>query len=355
MKIFTPRFNNNMGFTLGFFVIALTLAMLGSVVTLAAVANAVPASTGVSGTLYIVARGIGGNSYGLSPVPARVTAIDRASQREKFAFNQLYDANLSPDGAILYLADHDRVVAVNSESGSELWHIALGEEFAAVGYASSRRFWPSPDGRYLYTFSRYVGNAVRPPLLQLIDLRERKALMPCAYESLSPEELASVRCGKTEFFPDPVMSRDGRFIYRFGRGKLMVYDTAQHRIAEPVPSIAPESKMADRGIMIALSGDGSKLVIAANIESEPGIHTASRFRVFDTSNWHSLAEFKIPQPIMSLNIDEKGTTIYCVIDKLVNTRQHRLNDTFMEINSNDGKFLEHVRQGDHLAYILIKG
>jgi hypothetical protein len=347
-----------MGFTLSSFVVVLTLVMLGWGTTLGAAVNEVPAKASVSGTLYLIGYGIGGNSYGLPQVPARVTAIDRASQREKFAFNQLYGANLSPDGATLYLTDHDRVIAVDSDSGTELWHIALGHGFG-YGKGHAPGFWSSPDGRYLYTFSHYIGNDVRPPLLQVIDLRERKPLtatteMPCAHDSLSIG-FAYVKCGKTEFFPDPVVSRDGRFSYRFSRGKLVIYDTEQGTFTQPLSSIPSESQMVDWGVMIALSGDGSKLVIAGNIESEPGIHTASRFRVFDTRNWRSLAEFKIPQPIISLNVDEKGKTIYCVIDKLLHTRQHRPNDTFMEINANNGKFHEHVRQKEHLEYILIKG
>lgn len=331
--------------------------MLGSGMTLEAPANDVPARASLSGTLYLIGYGIGGNSYGLPQVPARLTAIDRASQREKFAFNQLYNANLSPDGATLYLADHDRVIAVDSDSGSELWHIALGHGFG-YGNGHAPGFWSSPDGRYLYTFPQYVGSDVRPPVLQLIDLRERKPLsapteLPCAYEFLSIGWF--IKCGKTVFFPYPVISPDGRFIYSFSRGKLIIYDTERRTFTQPLPSIPSESQMVDWGVMIALSADGSKLVIAGNIETESGIHTASRFRVFDTVNWRAIAEFKIPQPIISLNVDAKGKRIYCVIDKLVHTRQHSPNDTFMEINANNGKFLEHVRQKEHLEYILIKG
>ena len=160
---------------------------------------------------------------------------------------------------------------------------------------------------------------------------------------------------KAEAVWNKAISQDGRTIYLYSdRGTLIKYDVRRRRFTKPIPPLPRQSTMMYRGALMSLSGNGTKLVIAQNIQATSGIHSSSQFRVFDTRDWHLMAQFSVPIPITSLTVDTNGKKLYSVIDRYSSANPHP-NDTFVEIDTEQGRVCaQHVRPGEHLADILFR-
>lgn len=336
-----------------------------------------------SGTLYAVGHGIGYSSQGLPHVPARIAALDRATLREKFAFDALAEACLSIDGASLYLAGIDGIRRVDSETGVELWRMS------PPGPTNNwfSRFWVSPKGSLLYFPRDYYGNDVRPSWIQIVDTANRDSApryfeLPLGtYSVLSPSAgtFFYVVCGdrvlavgssahgiewddriapldRADTVCETTIAEDGQSLYLYtARGALIRYETKRRRFSTPVPPIPRLSSVAFRGTFLGLSGNGKNLVIAQNIGVTPGKHNATQLRVIDTRSWRTVSIFSIPVPIASLTIDTDGKKIYSVVDRYLYTTEHHLNDTFVEIDMEQAKISrEYVRRGEHLKEILLR-
>lgn len=336
-----------------------------------------------SGTLYAVGHGIGYSSQGLPHVPARITALDRATLREKFAFGAPSEACLSNDGASLYLAGIDGIRCVDSETGIELWRVT------PPGPTNNwfSRFWVSPKGSLLYFPRDYSGNDVRPSWIQIVDTANRDAAsryieLPLGnYSVLSPSAgtFFFVVCGdrvlavsssargiewddriapldRADMVCETAIAEDGQSLYMYtARGMLIRYETKRRRFSTPVPPIPRLSSIFCRGTFLGLSGNGKNLVIAQNTGVTPGKHNATQLRVIDTRSWRTVSIFSIPVPIASLTIDTDGKKIYSVVDRYLYTTEHHLNDTFVEIDTEQAKISrEYVRRGEHLKEILLR-
>jgi hypothetical protein len=75
----------------------------------------------------------------------------------------------------------------------------------------------------------------------------------------------------------------------------------------------PKSSFLSDHDLIALSGDGKRLVAGQTIEGVPGTDTACDFRVFETSTGDVIGRFRYERPLHSFVVDATATRLYAVI------------------------------------------
>src|SRR2546427_2095813 len=238
-------------------------------------------------TLYIIGPGLGG-TYNM---PARLTAIDLTTGRERLVLSSGYDAKLSPNGSVLYVASlsQPHISAFDTATRKERWQVSLKEPFE--GYTNiGTDFGASPDDRFVYIPTYYGGNDSRPPRLRVVDVMRRTELpdtiqlpMYCQGDVLTPTKgnfvyihcqnkliLISTTTQTIQYsltIQEPVraliFSPDGQWLYLFvGNNGLAIFDTAQRRIVRQM-SFEPHPFLQDPlslniGVRLAPSADGKR-------------------------------------------------------------------------------------------------
>jgi len=343
-------------------------------------------------TLYIIGPGVGGNSYGLSEMAARLSAIDLTTGREKFALNQVYDAKLSPNGSLLYVASLFRPqISVFATANRRVqWQASLRdfEGYSTIG----TDFGAAPDGHFVYVPTHYGGNDMRPSMLRVVDATKRLELpntiklpMLCQGEVLTPRKgnFVYIHCANKLILintttqtiqysltlQEPVraliFSPDGQWLYLFvGNNELAIFDTAQRRVVrqmsfEPNPSLH-NSVSLNGGVLLALSADGERLLVAQTLyerQSETEYKPAvCLFRVFDTRTWRNVAKFKFPYSVYTVAVNAKGDAIYAAMAKKTRAKEERLlvPNTVLEFSADTGRVRrQFVRENENISRILV--
>jgi hypothetical protein len=302
-----------------------------------------------SSTLYI-ASSITDNQ-GQAIIGARVTAIDLATWHERYRVEGGDEATLSPDGARLYVAgtrpgakNVDEVRAIETKTGQELWHTAIQHR---AGYPGQSNLVVSPDGHWLYLRSydttRGSGNAVTVPFwLQIIDttngaIQPMTIALPNIGECGAPT-LASPPVGHVIYLScynnrilaintqtqqiEPllldevngaILSPNAHEMYAVNATLgVFVLDSLQRTILGKI-TMRPTPPFSSSHGLIALSGDGKRLVAGQTIEGTPGTDTACEIRVFDRTTGAEIGQFRYEEPLYAFVVDRLGTTLYAVI------------------------------------------
>jgi hypothetical protein len=342
-------------------------------------------------TLYVIGPGVGGNSYGLSEMPARLSAIDLTTGREKFALNQVYDAKLSPNGSLLYVASlfRPQISVFATANGRMQWQASLqdvGEGYSTIG----TDFGAAPDGHVVYIPTHYGGNDIRPSRLRIVDATKRVELpntinLPilCQGEILTPVKgnFIYIHCANKLIFIDtttqaiggeyelnvPVRASlfapSGQSLYLFvGTNGLAIFDTAQRRVVqqmsfEPNPLLDP---LLNSGVLLASSVDGKRLLVAQSLYEKQGETeykpAVCLFRIFDTTTWRKTAEFKFPSAVFAVAVNATGDAIYAVIAKKTRAKVERLRvpNTVVELNPDSGRIRrQFVRENEYISRVLV--
>jgi DNA-binding beta-propeller fold protein YncE len=308
-----------------------------------------PTPIASSGTLYVASAIVGANASEV--VGARVTAIDLKTWRERYRVEGGDEATLSPDGARLYVAgslpgtaDSDALRAIDPQTGHEIWHSSIKYRAA---YPGQSNLVVSPDGRWLYLRSydvaRGSGDAVTVPFwLQIVDTRTGSILpttipLPNIGECGAPT-LASPPVGIAVYvscyanrilaintrtqqieslLPEEVngaiLSPNIREMYAVNVTlDVFVLDSFQRTLLRK-STMRPKSAFLSSHDLVALSGDGKRLVAGQTIEGIPGTDTACDIRVFDTSTGDVIGRFRYERPLHSFVVDATGRKLYAVI------------------------------------------
>jgi hypothetical protein len=93
---------------------------------------------------------------------------------------------------------------------------------------------------------------------------------------------------------------------------MFVLDSVQRTVIRKV-TMRPNSPFSCSHDLVALSGDGTRLVAGQTIEGIPGTDTACDIRVFDTSAGDVIGRFRYERPLHSFVVDMTGTRLYAVI------------------------------------------
>gem|GEM_PF-5902910 len=343
-------------------------------------------------TLYIIGPGVGGNSYGTPEMPARLTAIDLTTGRERLVLSSVYDAKLSPNGSVLYVASlsQPHISAFDTATRKERWQVSL-KDFE--GYTNiGTDFGASPDDRFVYIPTYYGGNDSRPPRLRVVDVMRRMELpdtiqlpMYCQGDVLTPTKgnfvyihcqnkliLISTTTQTIQYsltIQEPVralmFSPDGKYLYLFvGSNGLAIFDTAQRRVVRQM-SFEPHPLLQDPlslniGVRMAPSADGKRLLVAQSLyerQSETEYKPAAcLFRVFDTRTWRNVAEFKFPYPVYTVAVNAKGDVVYSAIAKRTRTKVGKLvvPNTVVELSADSGRIRrQFVRENENISRVLV--
>jgi WD40 repeat protein len=323
-------------------------------------------------------------------MPARLSAIDLTTGREKFALDHFNSAKLSPNGSLLYVASFYHISAFDTATKKGLWGVNLKEIYGYSGVGTD--YGASPDDRFVYIPTYYGGNDIRPARLRVVDVMRRMELpdtiqlpMLCQGDVLTPAtgNFVYLHCQNKLILintttqtiqysltlQEPVraliFSPDGKWLYLFvGNNELAIFDTAQRRVVrqisfEPNPSLQ-NSVSLNGGVLLALSADGKRLLVAQTLyerQSETEYKPAvCLFRVFDTRTWRNVAEFKFPYPIYTVAVNGKGDAIYAAIAKKTSAKVERLlvPNTVVELSARSGRIRrQFVRENENISRVFV--
>ncbi len=94
--------------------------------------------------------------------------------------------------------------------------------------------------------------------------------------------------------------------------RLSVLDSTRRTVLRQTTMRPTPPFSASQGL-VALSGDGQRLVAVQTLQERAGTDTASDIRVFDTSTGKEVGRFRYEQPLHSFVVGLSGTTLYAVI------------------------------------------
>ena len=312
---------------------------------------------------------------------ARVAAVEPATWRERYVVDGGYDAFLTPDGTRLYVATGREVIASDARTGREAWRVTVQIPGYMPGGPSALA--TSPDGRWLY-ISSYEPAAGQqgPGWLHIMHtqtgrLLEKTVMLPecrgphlytppsgetlyimCLGElrllNTGTQRIEAHRSTGTSSWTRGVLSPDGRRLYSVDPGGfLTIFDTEQRTIRK-VNLPRPEPPLGN-GVNIALSGDGTRLVVAHPIQEIFGTDNASLFQVFDTGTWNEVTQFRYEQPVVALEVDADGGTIYAAFPiYMPETKLVLPADTIIEFDADDGRVrATHPRANEDIRRIML--
>ncbi len=338
------------------------------------------------GTLYLISYLSGPNGQ---MGESHITAVDLATQTERYTIDNADDAILSPDQSRLYYAgfaqDYDYLVAADAQTGHAIWRVAITNRMAYKGGGPSV-LAVSPDGRWLYihsldTHGTFTNAELEMPYwLQIVDTRTGTVLPGIIRVSTGPycsgPTLITPPSGTelylacsdilvldskiqriTQKIPvtgaGVVMSPDGRWLYVVSSNlHIDIVDLQKHTIAQKVDQNSTNYYANVFPGLVALAADGNTLVTGQILEETPGTDTATTFRVFDIRTWQKIADFRFERPVVqyALAISADGATIYAV----ARSRPDGPADMVVELDARNGQIrAEHKRPGEDIARMFI--
>jgi hypothetical protein len=305
-----------------------------------------------SGTLYIASYITGANAQAI--VGARVTAIDLSHWQERYRIEGGDEAVLSPDGTRLYVAGMisgtvttDTIRAIDAQTGREIWRSTIQHR---AGYPGQSNLIVSPDGHWLYLRSYDTtgggGDAMTVPFwLQIIDTTTGRILpttiaLPNIGECGAPT-LASPPVGhviyiscyndrilaintQTQHIEPLLLDEVNGAILAANEHEMyavnatlgvFALDSRQRRVLRKT-TMRPKPPFSSSHGLVALSGDGKRLVAGQTIEGIPGTDTACEIRVLDRRSGEEIGRFHYEKPLHSFAVDQTGETLYAVIGQV---------------------------------------
>jgi DNA-binding beta-propeller fold protein YncE len=339
------------------------------------------------GTLFVVSDVLKQGST--ERIDGYAVAMDLATGDQP-SISQASQILPSRDGARWYAlrwdGDRTAVAAYEAASGLELWHTPISQTVGYLGGYGPNILALSPDEKVLYVHSYDSGAGEQgPQWLQVLDT---------ATGALAPETIALgswVDCGAPQFltpaagssiyikcptsvkvldtatsmlspFTFPVdgfipqgfaVSPDGMMLYGVQSGPTI----ARHSLDPQVPHgvLAPNPDLdampVDPGL-VALSADGSRLVIGHVIEGVPGTDTAAELLVYDTANWAEISRINYPKPIQNttLAVSADGSAIYAVASR--DPQSMRPSEIIVEFDGATGAVrAEHLRPNENILHL----
>ncbi len=343
-------------------------------------------------------------------VAGRVTVLDLMTRQAIYSINTGVDvdASLSADGSHLYIVgidasancDHgeDHLFAVDARTGTEIWRVSIKDRIKYNGGGPSTLI-PSPDGRWLYLYSSPWCDLQKGPdgqvpyWLQVVDTRTGQVLpdtiplSSCGGASLTIAPTGGdlyVTCfgsndvrfinlqsrqveqqlkvpGAPAFLGIPggiagsVASPDSHRLYIVTDDfQVAVVDLEQRTVAQWIDLGRRNYRAVAIGL-VALSADGTKLVVGENIQEKPGTDTATKLHLFNTGTWQKIRDFRIERPIthLTLVVHPDGRSVYG-IGSSFNGRPLPDSDTILNLSltGNQGE-APLVRKGEGIMRIFI--
>lgn len=329
-------------------------------------------------TLYVGSHLLGS---GVGDVPGeQITAIDVATQHEKFQIRGGYDALLAPDKQKIYVTKTPGVVAIDVQTGEELWQVPVSITGYRPGGLSVLSM--SPDGGWLYVANYDVRNGEHGPgWLEIIDTRTHQLLPD---KILLPECLAprvntpptgtqvyilcpgQIRILNTETqqieeeqrtlvsgWAKSLLSPDGTELYLVDTTEqVVILDTQRKTLrSENWPRT---SYPLSRGLAVALSGDGTKLVVSQTIQEKFGTDNATLFRIFDTRTWNEENQFRFEQPGVAVAVNYDASMIYAAVPRYMpDTHLVLPADMIVEFNAATGQVeAQHIRTNENIQRLF---
>lgn len=311
----------------------------------------------------------------------RTTALDPATQREKWRVDGGYDAILAPDGSRLYVVVGTAVVSVDTGDGRERWRIPA-QNIANYMPGGPSALAASPDGRWLYIASYRDEAQTRRVWLQIVDTSSAKLLARTIAlpECLSPRLLTPPRGAfvhiicpgdfraldtrSQQIAPIPTTlaggwevgaaSPDGGRLYIVDeqQSRLQIFDTQTRELARQ--EVADPGYARGSGFSAAVSADGARLVVAHTISEIAGTDNAGVLQVFDTRTWAEVGRLRVEQPITAVSLDTPGRTVFAVIPRYTrDTKVILPDDTIIEwkVGTKESP-VQHVRPNEDIQRVF---
>jgi hypothetical protein len=255
--------------------------------------------------LYISSTVVGS---GVSDVRgAQMSAFAVQTQQSRVISPKSAETVFAPDATTVY-ALTDELTAINMQTGQPKWHISVASSPGYMG-GGPPLLATSSDGRWLYIASHIPGDDTTPSWLQIIETATGRRLStivplpncrapqmytPAQREQLyilCPTELRILdtatqsiterqQVGLSEWH-QAVPAADGSKVYIVGiSNDVAIYDT-DLRTIKRVELLKADVPLAN-SLAVALSSDGTKLVVAQSIQEQVGTDNATLFRIIDT-------------------------------------------------------------------------
>jgi hypothetical protein len=275
------------------------------------------------------------------------------------------DLLLSPDRSRLYVIGvvqpapgvyMDELLAVDNRTGRAIWREQV--QFRFKGPDNPPGLAVSPDGRWLYIRSFRPGATEDGPAgiywFQIIDTATGKSApetipLPNLYACNQPrfltpasEELFYVVCRNNEILlvntrtqqveqrlpiaaEAAVLSPDGQRMYAVSHTlRVRVVDLAQRAVVQEVDLNRSQQLFLVNQLMVALSGDGTRMLAGRRLQDSSGTESATELWVFDTQTWEEVRHFRYERPIASLAHGSDRNSFYAVISREMTTTGGRV-------------------------------
>jgi anti-sigma factor RsiW len=332
------------------------------------------------GTLFVVSDVLSDSGQ---PIASFASVISLAGGDDQF-INDATQILPSRNGARWYALRWDggqaAVAAYEAASGLELWHTPISQTVAYIGGQGPGilALSPAEDRLYVHSYDSGAGEQ-GPQWLQVLDT---------ATGDLAPETIPLgkwVDCGAPQFLtpaagssiyikcPSIVkvldtatgtlspltfdvvpegfaMAPDGKTLYAIQSGPAITRQSLDPAVEssqlfqEPTAAIMP----IDPGL-VALSADGSRLVIGHVIEGVPGTDTAAELRVYDTATLTMITRIDYPKPLQNttLAVSADGSAIYAVASR--DPQSMRPSEVIIEFDGATGTVrAEHLRPNENI-------
>lgn len=332
-------------------------------------------------SLYI-ARQSGPNA-GVDPSTGEIAIVDPATKNTIAIWNGFDEVVVSRDGRRAYVANPQQVAAIDTATGAELWRTEVVSQVVLLR-AGPSRLTLSPDERTLYVTSTSgivdEDTMTTPFWLQIVDtttgtLQPDSIELPdCAsvqanpqivtpptadqiYLSCSGHLLNTVTRELMPLFTDydttqqdgrwppfgatgAAFSPDGQTLYLGDTVALYRVDLQRPnefvRVEWPWKSGWGSDIYVQQEATLALSGDGSRIVIARTFGTDSGFPSSTEFRVFDAQSLQEIGNFTLDRAVSAytLTLNHDGTRLYAIM-----AQQQQPNNTLVEINVSSGQVI----------------
>jgi DNA-binding beta-propeller fold protein YncE len=329
-------------------------------------------------------------TFGLDFAAASIRVVDPATKNTIASWKGYEEVVVSRDGRRAYVANPTHVAAIDTATGEELWRTEVVSQVQWL-YPSPSRLTLSPDERTLYVTStnNIVDQSTMTKLfwLQPIDTTtgvlhaETIELPGCGTGSETPH-LATPPSGDqlyalcraliintttrelTPLFTNydttqqdgrwPPFSATGAGFSSDGQTLYLGDGIALYRVKMDRPNEFVRVDWAyrsewnrdiyvQRETMFAMSGDGTRIVLARTFGTDSGFPSSTEFQVYDTQRMEEIGNFIVERAMgpYTLTLNHDGTRAYVSMGQ-----QQQPHDTLVEIDVNSGQVIAETQYPD---------